>query len=106
MFDILLYLLLIFILLLFLSSSFRAWIVARLLSSIQKRLFNKMMQEQAKRNAYTQKEQNRKDKYGAQNSDRETRAYQGKMDMDDIATKKFEKSQSEDYVDFEELPKK
>lgn len=115
--DIILLLLFVAVLLFFFSSSVRAWVLSRIMQSVQKR-FMQQMERQAReqahraqsgfggqghsRNAYSEEGQ-RAESYERGSTTRSQ--YGGKLDMDDIATKKFDKAHREDYVDFEELPK-
>lgn len=98
MFDLLLTLFLGFILLFLLSSGFRQWLLVLFLRGVQRRI-----EEEAKRRRASWT----RDAQGPHSTgeDETRKEPQGKLDMDDIVAKKFDRPKREDYVDFEELPK-
>lgn len=101
--DFIFYLLFVAVLLLVFSPTLRAWLLARFLGWIQKRLLRQMQERQGYRSPNGERQRYHQ---GRQEENKtEAHATQGKLAMDDIATKKFDKAQKEDYVDFEELPK-
>ncbi len=95
MFELLFTLLLIGLLLLIISGSLRRWLLSLLLTRIQRRMAEQMRQSQgAGRPSGAQ---------GARAS--QPPGPRGKLDMDEIEAKRFAQGSSDDYVDFEELPK-
>lgn len=104
MFELLMYALLVGVLLFIFSSRVRAWVLARIIESLQRRMF-RQMEEQAKAQYKRAGARSERTHQSERTYQEEPQAHSGKLDMDDIATKKFDKPQSEDYVDFEELPK-
>lgn len=102
--ELILWAIFIAILLLIFSPTLRAWLLARILMSLQRRIFRDM----ERRQGFSAGGQERGRSGGSEEASRGGTSHRSptdKLDMDDIATKKFDKPQSEDYVDFEELPK-
>lgn len=102
MLDLLFLLLLGAILLFIFSAQVRQWVLMRFLLSVQRRM-QQAAEEQQRAEGRSTSGQSAYTGQGATGG--EARAPQGKLDMDDIVTKKFDTPRSEDYVDFEELPK-
>lgn len=99
--DLIFLVLFVAILLFLFSPTLRAWLLSRLLLWIQRRVLKQMQGQggRSKQQHYYR---------GTEGQDEEVTPkakQQGKLGMDDIVAKKFGKPQSEDYVDFEELPK-
>lgn len=97
MFDFFLLLLFTAILLFFFSSSLRAWLLSWFLRRLQRRMQNQMEEQMRAQGSNTGKHQ--------QTQETRHSSGAGKLDMGDIEAKKFDTPRSEDYVEFEELPK-
>lgn len=104
--DFILWGLLVAILLLVFSPSLRARIFVYFLAWLQRRLLRQMQsrQEQGRRSTNAQSYDRTEANRGRKNTQAAS-SQRGKLDIQDIAAKKFTKAQSDDYVDFEELPK-
>lgn len=111
MFEFLFFALFVGIILFFLFPGLRAWVLSKVMQSVQRRIAKQM--EEQMRNA----SERQRSAYGSHSSEQRAREEsedyqrqgrgtpQSKLDMSDIAAKKFEQVKKEDYVDFEELPK-
>lgn len=102
MLDFLLFLLLGAILLFFFSSRVRQWVLIKFLQSLQRRLQKNMQERYRQQQGQSQSRQQSRSSSG---SSHQQEYSGGKVDIDDIAIKKFSKPQQEDYVDFEEIRK-
>ncbi len=85
--------LLIGLLLFFFSSTFRNWVLLKLVERMSRK-----MQEQA---GFGAKQSRRKEK---DTSEAEEPHHHEKIPLDDIEARRFQKGQNDEYVDFEELP--
>lgn len=106
MFDLILLLVLGAILLFVFSSSVRAWALSWFLQRIQRQM-QRQMEEQmrAQGGPRGSRGQGTSGQQGRQSAEEHRPHASGKLDMGDIEAKKFDTPRSEDYVDFEELPK-
>lgn len=106
MFDLILLLLLGAILLFFFSSSVRAWVLSWFLQRIQRRMQQQMEEQMRAQSSHRGAgQQGSGGEHGYQSAGDSHSHTSGKLDMGDIEAKKFDTPRSEDYVDFEELPK-
>ncbi len=79
------------------SSTIRRWVLMFILGRVQRR-----MMEQAEEMQRQQRAQQRAYSQTSREDDERPRE---KLDMDEIEAKRFERGNSDDYVDFEEIPK-
>lgn len=88
------------LLLLLLSSSLRRWLLALAVGQLQKR-----MTEQMRRTAQEARAQQagRSDRGSSQEQQPSPPRRDGKLDMSEIEAKRFERSSSDEYIDFEEV---
>ena len=93
--------LIIFLLILWVLWFFRARIQVWLLSHILRRVQERMGDDGAADYSRQQRTSNRGSSRGSNTSS----ANQQKQELDDIEARKFERAASDEYVDFEELPK-
>lgn len=93
--ELILTLLFVGILIFVLSGTFRRWLLMLVLQRVQRR-----MQEQMRQQGMGG--QSRSSQPDDRASDASRRS---KLDMDEIEAKRFARTDSDDYVDFEELPK-
>lgn len=91
-------LILVFLILLFLSGGLRRWLQMFIISRVQKRVMEQMRQAAEQQRQRTQQQQQSRDHQGQERP-------RGKMDMDAIEARRFDRGNSDDYVDFEEIPK-
>ena len=91
----------IFLLILWVLWFFRARIQVWLLSHILRRVQERMGGDGAGSYSQQQRTSNRGSSRGSNTSS----ANQQKQELDDIEARKFERAASDEYVDFEELPK-
>lgn len=111
MFEFLFFALFVGIILFFLFPGLRAWVLSKVMQSVQRRIV-KQVEEQMRnaserqRSAYGSHSSGQRAREESEDYQRQGRGTpQSKLDMSDIAAKKFEQVKKEDYVDFEELPK-
>ncbi len=74
------------------SSSFRNWLLLKLVERAQRNMQDRM-------GGFGQRGQQRR-----QEEEEERPHHHEKIPLDDIEAKRFEKGQDDEYVDFEELP--
>lgn len=92
--ELLFWIFLICVLVFFFVPSVRLWLLSRLVARLQRKM-QSQFEEQMRRSQ------------GAQSARREQRqgsSPREKLDIDSIEAKRFDKENSNDYVDFEELP--
>lgn len=90
-------LIVVFVLLFLFSGSFRTWLLMKMVQRIQRKAEEQMRASQAQSENYQRREQ-------AHQREEEVKST-GKVEMDDIALRKIQRPQSEDYVDYEEVSK-
>lgn len=98
--EVLFWLILVCVALFFFVPSVRLWVLRLIGERIQKKM-QRLFEEQMRQQASRQNERNT----SAHETNRTTSTHREKLDIDSIEAKRFEKENSRDYVDFEELPK-
>ncbi|WP_455108014.1 DUF4834 family protein [Porphyromonas sp.] len=93
---------LLFALLYFSWPRIQAWLVVKLLQRVQRRMTEAAGQQQANRNRNYRSTDNPSDTGSTSEPSASGRQ---KQELDDIEVRKFARSSSDDYVDFEELPR-
>lgn len=93
---------LLFALLYFSWPRIQAWLVVKLLQRVQRRMTEAAGQQQANRNRNYRSTDNPSD---AGSTSEPSALGRQKQELDDIEARKFARSSSDDYVDFEELPR-
>ncbi len=74
------------------SSTFRSWVLLKLVERAQRNMQEKMG------------DFGQRNKQGSQEEEQERPHHHEKIPLDDIEAKRFEKGHNDEYVDFEELP--
>lgn len=110
MIDFILWLLLVGLLLFLFSGTVRTWVLLRILKSIQRRMTQHGGQSYRSYSwrsgaSTSQTSSSYEEKHDSTSKGSDSQGHRGKLDIGDIVAKKFDKSPSQEYIDFEELPK-